>query len=122
MSRLFVNLGGLTRFFTLVVILSALFLTPTLQAQLFRGSISGTVTDAQNAAVSGVKVTIKNKDTGVVQTTSTTSAGIYSVPLDAGTYTVEFSKSSFQTQQAEGVVVTSAKDTTLNAALKVGGV
>ena len=44
------------------------------------GELSGLVTDATGAVVSGVEVKLTNSATGEVRTTVTTAAGIYSFP------------------------------------------
>ena len=54
-----------------------------------KGTISGTVTDATGAAVSGASVTAINIATDVKTTRTTTSSGYYVLsPMDPGTYTV----------------------------------
>src|SRR6266478_3519308 len=45
--------------------------------QVIKGSISGTVTDPQGAAVSGASVQAKNTQTGIVFTATTDKAGLY---------------------------------------------
>ena len=45
-----------------------------------RGSIRGTVTDPQGAAVPRAVISVTNADTGVQQTTQNNSAGFYLVP------------------------------------------
>ena len=58
-------------------------------AQTFRGTILGSVTDSSGAAVPGATVTIKNLDTGLVRTVTTSDDGSYSAPeLPIGNYSV----------------------------------
>ena len=58
----------------------------TTQAQTFRGSILGTVTDSTGAALVGARVTVHNVDTGVDRSTDTTTDGSYLMPeLPVGT-------------------------------------
>jgi Carboxypeptidase regulatory-like domain len=74
-----------------------------LQAQttISTGSIVGTVTDPQGAVVGGAKVTITEKATGHVVTTSTTSAGTYaSGALTPGVYVVRVEASGFKTVES----------------------
>src|ERR1700733_8037513 len=60
------------------------------------GSISGTAGDTQGAVVPDTTVTLRNTQTGVVQTARTDSAGFYSFPsLPLGHYDVTFDKSGF---------------------------
>ncbi len=66
-------------------------------AQTFRGTILGTVTDSTGAAITGAAVAIKNVDTGLARTVSTSEDGTYSVPeLPIGTYSRHRRKNRFQ--------------------------
>jgi Carboxypeptidase regulatory-like domain len=107
---------GKLGFLLLIAILSS----PSLHAQQLRGGISGVATDEQSAAVGGVRVIVTDQETGVQQNTVTGDTGAYRVPAEPGIYTVEFRKESFATHKAENVEVQSARDTTINAQLKVG--
>src|SRR5262245_37564184 len=106
---------GKLGFLLLIAILSS----PSLHAQLLRGGISGTTTDEQNAAVGGVRVVITNQETGGQQSTVTSDTGVYRLPADPGIYSVKFRKENFATHRSEDVEVQSARDTTVNAPLKV---
>jgi hypothetical protein len=97
-------------------------MTPMAQAQLYRGAVTGSVTDPQDAAIADVQVIVTNRDTGVAMTTTTNGEGVYRLPVDAGTYAVDFTKMGFQTYKFGTVEVTSAKDATVNAKLTVGAV
>ena len=89
----------------------------------FNSTIEGTVIDASGAAVPDVTVKIINQATGVVTTTRTTGAGIYTVPtLPAGTYRVEASKEGFTTAIQTDVVVESSRVQTVPLTLSVGAV
>ena len=58
-------------------------------AQDTRGNISGTVTDAQNATISGAAVTVTNTGTGTRTKLLTNGSGYYEAPLLlAGEYSV----------------------------------
>jgi Carboxypeptidase regulatory-like domain len=58
--------------------LSLLLLFPSSsRAQTFRGTVLGTVTDSSGAAVGGATVTIRNTDTGLIRTATTTADGNY---------------------------------------------
>src|SRR5580658_7504232 len=68
------------------------------QATVGTGSIQGTVTDPQGAAVAGAKVTVTNKGTGNSKELATTDAGTYaSGALTAGTYEVRIEATNFRT-------------------------
>lgn len=59
--------------------------------------LSGVVSDANGAAVSGAKVTLTNEATGVSLTQVTTSGGVYSFPsLIPGKYTIAVEQTGFK--------------------------
>jgi hypothetical protein len=59
-------------------------------------TVTGQVTDAQNAAVPGVEVKLVDTATGGTQTTLTNEAGRYVfVSVASGTYNLLFSKTGF---------------------------
>jgi len=71
------------------------------QTTVGQGSIQGTITDPTGAVVSGAKVTITNKATGQVVSTTTTSAGTYnSGGLAVGDYTVRIEAKGFKSAQS----------------------
>ncbi len=93
------------------------------RAQLTRGFISGTVTDASQAVVPGVSVSIMNKLTGISRETVSTDAGFYRfVAVEPGTYSVEFKLAGFETRRIDTVTVSTAQEVTLNQTLNVVGV
>jgi len=57
--------------------LCVMLATQSLFAQTGRANISGTVTDSQEAVVSGARVTATNTATGVVTPTATNISGVY---------------------------------------------
>src|SRR6266446_9722200 len=71
------------------------------------GELTGLVTDATGAVVSGVEVKMTNSATGEVRTTTTTPAGIYSFPAlpIVGTYTLEVGSKGFKSTKVQNVVV-----------------
>jgi Carboxypeptidase regulatory-like domain len=98
-------------------------ITNPARAQLTRGFISGTVTDASQAVVPGVLVSITNKLTGISRETVSTDAGFYRfVAIEPGTYSVEFKLAGFETRRIDAVTVTTAQEVTLNQALNIVGV
>lgn len=78
------------------------------------GSILGTVLDETGQGLPGTSVRVIELNTGV----QTDTDGRYSISLDAGTYSLEISFISYQTQQIIGVVVEDGKTTTLDVAMK----
>jgi len=110
----------------LVVLLAGLVflvqLSPTASAQttVSSGSIQGAVTDPTGAVVSGAKVTITNKDTGQVITTTTSSSGLYtSGSLVPGGYIVRTEAAGFKSVQLP-VTVAIGVTTNGNVQLTVG--
>jgi hypothetical protein len=106
-----------------MVLVFVLLAAVSLSAQTFRGTILGTVTDAQGAVVAGAKVTVKNAGTGLERTIDTSADGSYTVPeLPIGTYTVTVALTGFQTFVVSGVTVDVAGERRINAAMKPGQV
>jgi len=94
-----------------------------LQAQEFRATLTGTVTDQAGAVVSKATVTATNNDTGSVYTTQTSNAGVYYVPyVVPGTYTVTASATGFKTVIQDKVVLLAGKYFGQNFRLEVGAV
>ena len=88
-------------------------------AQVSGGSITGTLTDPTGAVVPGAKVTIVNRGTGIGQTLTTTSTGLFNKPnLDPGTYDVTFEAGGFATMKTEALVDV-GHDTVLDMKLQV---
>ncbi|HYR43316.1 MAG TPA: TonB-dependent receptor, partial [Terriglobia bacterium] len=70
---------------------------PTASAQVSKGSISGSVTDPQGAAVLGASIIVVSKDTNQTTTTESDSSGLFRISLlPPGTYRVEISKQGFR--------------------------
>ena len=78
-------------------------LSPLLFGQA-TGSISGTVSDASGAAVSGAKVTVSGQNTGTVRDAISDAAGHYVVPLlGVTTYTVRADFKGFQSTEVKDI-------------------
>src|ERR1700674_3087157 len=84
------RLAALTLFFSV-------FLPVQLAAQESRATITGTVSDQQNAPVPGAAVVAKNNATNLEAKTTTNEAGLYVVPLlNIGTYTLTVMATGFK--------------------------
>src|SRR5712671_386899 len=95
----------------------------SLHAQTTNGGIQGSVTDTNCGAVSGASVTSRNLDTGLTQATSTTDAGIYSLPnLPPGRYSVVVEAPGLKKYSQEGVTVLTGTTVSLDIPMQVGGV
>jgi hypothetical protein len=80
----------------ILLIVSAVFCSSTIWAQVTTGTISGTVTDKGGAVVSGATVTIKELATGEQRTATTNGVGEYSFPaLNPGSYEIRFTSAGF---------------------------
>ncbi len=91
------------------------------QAQTFRGSVLGTVTDTSGGAVAGAKVTVHNVDTGADRVTDTTTDGGYLIPeLPVGTYDITAEIKGFQKARITGVTVFAAAGRRVDIVLKPG--
>jgi hypothetical protein len=92
-------------------------------AQTFRGSVEGTVTDSTGAAIAGATVTIANPATGLTRTVQSSAQGDYFFPeLPLGDYNLTVSQSGFRTVTQTGIHVTVATPIHLDVALQPGQV
>ncbi len=100
----------------------ALVLSCTMSfAQRDLGTITGTITDAQGAAIAGAKITIVNDATAVASDTVTTGTGSYTRPaLNPGTYTVTVEAPGFQKTQQKNVIVNPDEPVAVDLTLQVG--
>jgi carboxypeptidase family protein/TonB-dependent receptor-like protein len=106
---------------SLVALSLSLALAVCAWAQTANSRVSGTVTDATGAVVSGAKVTAKNEATGVTYTQATTSAGLYSFPsLPVGSYTITIEISGFKTANRMGAILQVDTPLVVDVALEVG--
>lgn len=87
------------------------------------GAIQGTVTDPQNAAIAGAKVSITNVDTRTVISGVSQSDGSFVFPLLApGDYRIQVQAPGFESALIEGVKVEITKVTNAIARLQLGQV
>ena len=110
-------------FLSLIVLmfLLAVQATPAWAQASSTGSVSGVVTDQQEAVVPGATVTLANKENGVSQSTTTKDDGRYLlVNVPPGSYELTISKKGFETAKVSGEQVRIGLTTTTNIQLKVG--
>ncbi|MEQ1947696.1 MAG: TonB-dependent receptor [Bryobacteraceae bacterium] len=106
----------------IVVAMIALF-CGSLLAQLPTATILGVVTDNSGSVVPGATVTVKNADTGLTRTASTTQDGSYRFPaLPVGNYEARTTQQGFETSVVTGITLTVSQQATINFSLKVGAV
>src|SRR6266403_1061631 len=113
----------MSKLIKLILVLSiGLCFTPVhAQDVTTRGSIGGTVLDANGAAVPGARITV----TGPIgeRTETSDDSGVFTADnLIPGTYTVRVQQTGFQSALANNVTVYVGKDTTLNLRLQPGDV
>jgi len=101
--------------------LALLLVSGLAQAQTFRGTILGMITDSSGAAIPGAQVVIKNQGTAQTRTTTSGDAGTYTVPeLPVGQYAVTVSKDGFESMTVGGVEVTVAGEHRVDVTLQPG--
>ncbi|MCL5746606.1 MAG: carboxypeptidase-like regulatory domain-containing protein, partial [Acidobacteria bacterium] len=90
-------------------------------AQESRGTIFGTVTDAQAAAIPGAPVTVINVDTNAAKRTATNETGYYEVPLlDPGNYSVTVGSVGFRKLVQTGITLNVNSRAQIDVRLQVG--
>jgi len=105
----------------LVVALLCSVSIPRASAQAVYGSILGTVTDPQGAAVVGAKVTVTDQNKGTTQETTTNESGNYSVShLIPDMYRVKVEAQGFKTSEQKDVVVLVDNGSKVDLALQLG--
>ncbi len=108
--------------FVALLVLLALACLPG-NAQTFRGTVLGTVTDQSGGVVPGAKVRVHNVDTGLTRETQTSDDGSYAVPeLPIGNYTVSVEKMNFRTSVTTGVRVDVAAERRVDVVLQPGDI
>ena len=92
-----------------------------LAAQQGTGTISGTVTDAQDAVVTGADVEVANLDTGAVFHAKANDQGFYIAPgMAVGRYEVRASMAGFKKAVRTGIVLQVNQNLQVNVPLQVG--
>ncbi len=91
------------------------------RAQVTGATLTGTVTDPSGAVVTGAQISVKNNATGDTKTSTSDSAGLYTIPnLNPGVYDVKVSSTGFSTSAQSGLTLAVGQTQQLNFALKVG--
>jgi hypothetical protein len=104
------------------LVLIALTLAGTLNAQTTKGTIAGVVTDAQGLVVPGAAITAAAAEGGDVRSATTGSNGEYRIEtLNPGRYTVTVKAKGFAETIVRDVVVNASLITSANIDLKVAG-
>jgi hypothetical protein len=116
MSQLYRSFAG--------VLFAFLILTPgAAWSQVLYGSIVGNLRDATGAAVPGAVITITNRETNQVRTTTTNEEGGYSVPtVQSGTYDIRATKEGFRAITENAVAVTINNVSRVDFTMQLGSV
>jgi len=109
--------------FVLLLSLIILSLSAASLAQELAATLTGSVTDASGALVSGATVVVRSEETGSVRSVSTSSTGSFNITnLAAGRYAVTVNNAGFQTFVAKNVILNVAEKHTLDVQLQAGQV
>lgn len=109
------------------VAVAVLFLALTLSTtsvfgQAVYGSIFGTVTDPQGAAVAGAKVTVTSSSKGISEESTTNESGNYSVThLIPDTYSIKVEAPGFKAFETKNIVVSADTAARVDGQFQVGG-
>jgi hypothetical protein len=109
--------------YVFVMLASIFLLAPVaLHAQEARGKITGTVVDANKAAVPGASVSIIDTARGTNVSLTTNDGGLFQAPyLLPGSYQVLVEVAGFKKSIQDGVQVRINETTDINVVLEVGG-
>jgi TonB family protein len=105
------------------VLLIALILSQSSNAQALYGSIVGNVKDKSDAVVPGATVMITHKETNQTRETATSPIGSFNFPsVQTGTYEITVSQAGFKPYRRTGIEVTLNNITRSDITLEVGAV
>jgi hypothetical protein len=109
------------RLVLLTLVAFGLIASVPVMAQSARGTLTGTVTDANGAVIPGAVVNLKETNTGSGYSTKSTAEGLYTFSeLPPGSYTLAVTAPGFESYTQSGIGVEVASTSTANAAMKVG--
>lgn len=87
------------------------------------GSISGEVRNATGAVVTGANVTLTKASTGLVRTTASNDAGLYTFPsLVPGSYAMKAEAAGFRSMTQSNIELQVQQDARIDFSLEVGQV
>jgi len=109
-------------FLAAISVLLVVSVSQPMLAQETTAQITGTIFDAQGAAVTGAEITVIASSTGFRRTTSSTGSGTYSLPLlPPGSYNLTVKAKGFATLQQKNLSLAVGQVLTLNQSLRPGG-
>ncbi len=105
----------------LAFLLLTFCLTAVANGQGTTSRVTGTVQDANGAAIAGAMVTLTNEATGVSFTTETSDSGTYAFDLvQVGNYTVTVEKQGFKKFVSQANPINVNQPATINATMETG--
>ena len=108
----------MNRFMTVSFLLAA-----TLTSQEFRATISGRVTDAQNAVIAGVKIVVTQIGTEAKFETASAADGLYTLPfLQPGTYRLTAEAQGFKRHLRDTLAVSANQRIGVDIQMELGAV
>ncbi len=100
-----------------------LLLALSVAAQTFTATLTGTVTDQNGGALPNAKVIVTNQGTKLEYTSTTTDAGIYTLPfLPVGNYVITVEAAGFKKLVSNEIKLEVNQTGRVNLAMQVGGV
>src|SRR5437868_11012502 len=107
----------------ILVVALVFLLASSAIGQVLYGTLVGTVTDPQQAAVVGATVSIKNNATGYSVETKTNGRGGYEIPnIPPGVYDIRISMPGFSTFEAKDIALQANNIERVDAPMKLGSV
>jgi len=104
-----------------LVLPAALLAAAGLYAQADRGTVTGTVTDANGVAIPGAAVSVTHQSTNIHYNSTTGSTGEYTLPgLPVGEYRVTMAIAGFKTAAFDHAAIDAGATVRLDAKLEVG--
>jgi len=105
----------------LIALIFCFLLIPCAVAQLYTGSVSGTVTDPSGAVISGANIALVDQEKGFSYTAKTDASGRYLLrSIPPGKYRISVETPNFQSQRKEGITLDVNQNVAVDFSLKVG--
>jgi hypothetical protein len=107
----------------LLVLFLSFFILPQARGQVAGATLSGTVTDSSGAVIAGAQVSIRDVNTGVTRTVTSSASGFYTAPnLQPATYEIITTAPGFATSVRSGLMLTVGAQQVSNITMQVGEV
>ena len=113
--------GDMLPMLILTALIFCFLLVPGAVAQLYTGSVSGTVTDPSGAVISGANITLVDQEKGFSYTAKTDASGRYLLrSIPPGKYRISVETPNFQSQRKDGITLDVNQNVAVDFSLKVG--